>query len=164
MPLAWCQLTAFCHMSHIPTSELATLSGYSKRQIQRMAANGEIPGATRTPAGHWLIPDSTEVREWLWRHRKAAMPAISKEDRGCLSPRETYELAKEIHMRANSLRRALRRATWFPQHPMWMWVWQDLEPLRVILESLCMPIDQAIEFIAEQKKKRPIERKRSRDD
>ena len=49
-------------MSHIPTAELARLTGYTKRQIQRMA--GGIPGAVRTAGGHWEIPDSPEVREW----------------------------------------------------------------------------------------------------
>lgn len=49
-------------MSHIPTAELARLTGYTKRQIQRMA--GKIPGAVRTGGGHWQIPDSPEVRAW----------------------------------------------------------------------------------------------------
>jgi hypothetical protein len=49
-------------MSHIPTAELAVLTGYTKRQIQRMAA--KIPGAVRTDGGHWKIPDSPEVRKW----------------------------------------------------------------------------------------------------
>ena len=156
MLLPWCQLDAFWHMSHISTAELASRTGYSKRQVQRMAASGEIPGALRTPGGHWHIPDSPEIRKWLDCHSKAAMKRIRESDRGRLSADETYRLAKEIHVKAQSLRRALRRATWFPEHPIWKWVWQDLEPLRVTLESLCMPIDQALNFIEEQRKKRPV--------
>ena len=144
-------------MSHIPTSELAALTGYSKRQIQRMAGNGEIPKAQRTPGGHWIIPDSKQVRRWIACHRKADMPEIGKDDRGCLNAEETYQLAKEIHIKAHSLRRALRRATWFPGHPIWKWVWKDLEPLRVALESLCMPLDEAMDFIQKEKQKRPTE-------
>jgi hypothetical protein len=144
-------------MSHIPTSELAALTGYSKRQIQRMAENGEIPKAQRNPGGHWVIPDSKQVRRWIACHRKAAMPEkIDHGHRGSLNAAETHQLAKEIHIKANSLRRALRRATWFPGHPIWNWVWQDLEPLRVTLESLCMPIDQALDFIQKEKEKRPV--------
>lgn len=144
-------------MSHIPTSELAALTGYSKRQIQRMAGNGEIPKARRTAAGHWIIPDSKQVRRWIECHRKPVMSEIGKDDRGCLNAAETYQLAKEIHIKAHSLRRALRRATWFPEHPIWKWVWKDLEPLRITLESLCMPLDQAIDYIQKEKQKRPIE-------
>lgn len=51
-------------MSHIPTAELAQLTGYEKRHVQRLAVAGQIPGAVRTDGGHWRIPDSPEVRKW----------------------------------------------------------------------------------------------------
>lgn len=51
-------------MSHIPTAELARLTGYTKRQIQRMAGAGDIPGAVRSDGGHWRIPDGAGLREW----------------------------------------------------------------------------------------------------
>lgn len=146
-------------MSHIPTAELADLTGYSKRQIQRFATAGQIPGAKRSVGGHWLIEDTPDVRRWIDCHRKVEMPGIPKEVSGSLSPEDTYQLAKEIHIKANSLRRALDRATWFQGHPIWTWVWQDIEPLRVTLESLCLPLDEALTFVQEQQEKRPIQRR-----
>ena len=57
-------------MSHLSTTQLAELTGFSKRQIQRMAANGEIPGAKRTSGGHWQVADTSELSGWIERFRK----------------------------------------------------------------------------------------------
>lgn len=46
------------------------MAGVSTRQLQRMAAAGEVPGAVRSPAGHWRIPDDAGVRRWCAAMKK----------------------------------------------------------------------------------------------
>lgn len=137
-------------MSHIPTSELATLSGYSKRQIQRMAANGEIPGANRTPAGHWLIPDTPELREWVRNFSKtpSAQRIVDLADSGQL--RDAFRQVTEILERAHSLRNLLRTAGWASDSPIWGFLFDELRPLRLTLETLKMPIEDALSYIEEE--------------
>lgn len=52
-------------MSLISTAKLAERTGYTKRQIQRLAAGGEVPGASRTPGGHWKIPEGSKLDAWV---------------------------------------------------------------------------------------------------
>lgn len=66
-------------MSHIATAELARLTGYEKRHVQRLAVAGQIPGAVRTDGGHWRVPDSPEVRKWCQAVKRArVLSAVPK--------------------------------------------------------------------------------------
>ena len=152
MPVPPCQLTPFCHMSHISTNQLAALTGFSKRQIQRMAANGEIPGANRTPAGHWQISDTLELQEWVrnFSKRPSAQRLVDLNDDRQLN--EAFALAKEILERAHSLRCLLRKIGWPKDSPMWGFLHRELGPLRLALETLRMPIEEAMTYIEEDKR------------
>jgi excisionase family DNA binding protein len=152
MPLAWCQLTLFWHMSHLSTTELATLAGFSKRQVQRMAANGEIPGAQRTTGGHWKIADSPELREWVrnFSKRPSAQQIVERND--SKQHAEAIALAKEILERAHSLRCLLRKIGWAYDSPLWGFLYQELWPLRLTLETLRMPLEEAMTYVEEEKR------------
>ena len=39
--------------------QLAKIAGLTARTIERYCAQGEIPGALRTPTGHWRIPQAS---------------------------------------------------------------------------------------------------------
>lgn len=66
-------------MSHISTAQMAQLTGYEKRHVQRLAVAGQIPGAVRTGGGHWLIPDTPEVRKWCQTVRRSrVLSAVPK--------------------------------------------------------------------------------------
>lgn len=149
MPVSPCQLAPFWHMSHISTNQLAALTGFSKRQIQRMTANGEIPGASRTPAGHWRISDTPELLEWIrnFSKRPAAQEAVDRYESN--DHAEAIALAKEILERAHSLRCLLRKIGWPRNSPLWGFLHQELGPLRLTLETLRMPIEEAIAYIEE---------------
>ena len=73
-------------MSHIPTAELARITGYTKRQIQRIA--GSFPGAVRTVSGHWQIPDTQEVRE------RCAAAKRGRDQMRTASERKDFEFMK----------------------------------------------------------------------
>lgn len=66
-------------MSHISRAELARLTGYERRQIQRMA--GSIPGAVRSARDRWKIPDSPEVRDWCKTQAKKRQAEKSRRER-----------------------------------------------------------------------------------
>ena len=72
-------------MSHLSTIELSKLAGITKRQVQRLLLKGVVPGAERTPASHWEIPDSNEVRAWAKNFQrwegKPRSEAMVKENR-----------------------------------------------------------------------------------
>lgn len=145
-------------MSHLSTAKLADEMGYSKRQIQRMAANGEVPGASRTPAGHWAIPDTPELRRWMEEYRKteSAQRIVDLCDKAQLQ--DAFGLVKEILERAHSLRCLLRKAGWAPNSPIWGFLYQELHPLRMTLETLKMPIEEALRYVEEEEERIEAER------
>jgi hypothetical protein len=58
-------------MTLISTTELAKIANVEKRQIQRILERGVIDfGATKTPGGHWEIPDTVKVRRWAKNHER----------------------------------------------------------------------------------------------
>lgn len=75
-----------CHMSHLSSKQLADLARLTTRQVQRILERGTPNlGATRTPGGHWAIPDTPEVRRWAREHErwksKLRQPQGKLEDR-----------------------------------------------------------------------------------
>lgn len=52
-------------MSHISLPKLAERTGYSRRHLQRLVAEGLVPGASRKPSGHWQIADNEALERWL---------------------------------------------------------------------------------------------------
>jgi hypothetical protein len=54
-----------CPMSQISLPVLSLRCGVSRRNLQRMAADGLIPGASRTAGGHWRIKDSHALDGWI---------------------------------------------------------------------------------------------------
>jgi hypothetical protein len=59
------------HMSHLSTAQLAELARITKRQAQRILERGTPNlGASQTPGGHWIIPDTPAVRKWARHHQK----------------------------------------------------------------------------------------------
>lgn len=145
-------------MSHLSTADLADEMAYSKRQIQRMAANGEVPGASRTPAGHWSIPDTPELRRWMEEYRKAesAQRIVDLCDKVQLQ--DAFGLVKEILERAHSLRCLLRKAGWARNSPIWGFLYEELHPLRMTLETLKMPIEEALRYFSEEEERIEAER------
>lgn len=77
-------------MSHISRAELERLTGYKRRTIQRLAGEGAFPGAVRTSAGHWQIPDSPEVRK---RCEELARKLVKKRAGG--DARETQQYFRQ---------------------------------------------------------------------
>jgi len=61
---------SLCPMSDLTCPQLAKLTKFSSRQIQRFASDGEIPRAYRTRGGHWRFPDGEELRLWGRAARK----------------------------------------------------------------------------------------------
>jgi len=60
-----------CHMSHLSSKQLAELARITTRQAQRILDRGTPNlGATRTAGGHWIIPDTPEVRRWAREHQR----------------------------------------------------------------------------------------------
>lgn len=59
-----------CPMSDFTSPQLAKLTRYSARQIQRFATEKGIPGAYRTSGGHWRFPDTPELRSWAAIQKK----------------------------------------------------------------------------------------------
>ena len=58
-------------MSHLSSKQLADLARLTTRQVQRILERGTPNlGATRTPGGHWIIPDTPEVRRWAREHER----------------------------------------------------------------------------------------------
>jgi hypothetical protein len=58
-------------MSHLSSKQLAELARITTRQAQRILERGTPNlGATRTPGGHWIIPDTPEVRRWARKHQR----------------------------------------------------------------------------------------------
>ena len=51
-------------------SELAKQVGYSHAHITRLAGKGEIPGCKTTKGGHWRVPRSYELSQWIIRNQK----------------------------------------------------------------------------------------------
>ena len=115
-----------------------------------MAANGEIPGALRTPGGHWKIPDSPELKNWVRDFAKApsAQRIVDLADDGQL--RDSFRLVKEILKRAHSLRCLIRRGGWAHDSPIWGFLFDELRPLRLTLETLKMPIEDVLAYIKEE--------------
>ena len=142
-------------MSHFSTAQLAEQLGYSKRQVQRMAADGQIPGAARTPAGHWRIPDTPELREWVRNFRKteSAERIVDLCDKAQLQ--DAFGLVKEILERAHSLRCLLRKAGWAHCSPIWGFLYEELHPLRMTLETLKMPIEDVFRYIDNEERRSP---------
>ena len=69
-----------CHMSHLSSKQLAELARITTRQAQRILERGTPNlGATRTPGGHWIIPDSTEVRRWARKHQRWKRGGVAQE-------------------------------------------------------------------------------------
>jgi hypothetical protein len=59
------------HMTLITPSQLAALAKVKTRQVQRILDRGTPDlGASRTPGGHWVIPDTPEIRKWAKNHRR----------------------------------------------------------------------------------------------
>jgi hypothetical protein len=120
-------------MSHISTAELALLTSYTKRQVQRMTAAGEVPGALRTPAGHWRVPDSPALREWC--RMVKANRRLSSEDkqnrrRGRAAGRDNY--VPHLTRLLTVLRKTLPKMT---EHQLDA-LREDSEQLREILNAL----------------------------
>lgn len=137
-------------MSHLSTTQLAELTGFSKRQIQRMAAKGEIPGAARTSGGHWQVADTPTLSEWIERFKKLPpahelVDLMNKKDLG-----DAFGLVKEILERAHSLRCLLRRATWPYDSPIWGFLYDELQSLRITLETLKMPMEEAVRYVGDE--------------
>jgi predicted DNA-binding transcriptional regulator AlpA len=63
-------------MSDLSCPKLALLTGYSSRQIQRFAANGEIPNAWLTRGGHWRFPESKELKKWVATAKKVRIAPL----------------------------------------------------------------------------------------
>lgn len=63
-------------MSDLSCPKLALLTGYSSRQIQRFAANGEIPKAWLTKGGHWRFPESEELKKWVATAKKVKIAPL----------------------------------------------------------------------------------------
>jgi hypothetical protein len=58
-------------MSHLSSKQLADLARLTTRQVQRILERGTPNlGATRTPGGQWIIPDTPEVRRWAREHER----------------------------------------------------------------------------------------------
>jgi hypothetical protein len=58
-------------ISRLSSKKLAEIARMTTRQVQRILdrATPDL-GATRTPGGHWIIPDTPEVRRWAKNHEK----------------------------------------------------------------------------------------------
>ena len=67
---------SFCPMSDLTSPELAELTKFSARQIQRFACAGEIPGAYRTKGGHWRFPDGENLKLWIKITRKVRIAPL----------------------------------------------------------------------------------------
>jgi hypothetical protein len=46
------------------TPEIAASAGITVRHLQRLMKAGEVPGASLTPSGRWVVQDSDELRKW----------------------------------------------------------------------------------------------------
>ena len=58
-------------MSHLSSKQLAELARITTRQAQRILERGTPNlGATRTPGGHWIIPDTPALRKWARKHQR----------------------------------------------------------------------------------------------
>ena len=60
-------------MSHISLPKLAELTGHSRRQLQRLATAGDIPGASRKKGGHWQVENSPALKGWISYNRMKIM-------------------------------------------------------------------------------------------
>lgn len=56
-----------CPLSHISLPSLAKRLGVSRRNLQRMAADGVIPGASRTIGGQWRVKKDAHLDGWISR-------------------------------------------------------------------------------------------------
>jgi excisionase family DNA binding protein len=83
-------------MSHLSLPQLAKKTGLTRRHLQRLAADGTIPGATRTPGGHWRI-DEAQLGGWL------AIRRFEDIRRRALSRNASRDAAKRVHMAAGVL-------------------------------------------------------------
>lgn len=52
-------------MSQISLPALAKIAGVSRRNLQRMAADDLIPGASRTAGGHWRVKNDAALAGWI---------------------------------------------------------------------------------------------------
>ena len=58
---------SLCPMSQISIPALAKRTSLSRRNLQRMAQEGLIPGASQTAGGHWRIADDARLAGWVSR-------------------------------------------------------------------------------------------------
>ena len=75
-------------MTHLSTHQLAELAGITKRQIQKILESEVLNiGASRTPGGHWIIPDSPAVRRWAKGHHRWRRGGLPKANINPPSPK-----------------------------------------------------------------------------
>ena len=105
-------------------------------------------------AGHrvniWQVPETPELAAWIEQFRKVppAHRLVDLADDKDL--KESFGLAKEILERAYSLRCLLRRAGWAHDSPIWGFLHEELYPLRLALETLRMPIEDALRYVGDE--------------
>jgi hypothetical protein len=106
-------------MSHLPTAQIAVLSGITKRQVQRLLVSGEIPGAERTPGGHWRVPDTKELRRWAknfqrWNGKPVKLPERRKPAKVprvlVVAGKDTGSTVKAAQDAVDAARKAIARA------------------------------------------------------
>jgi hypothetical protein len=62
-----------CHMTHTLTiKEIAAKTGRTVRQLQRLAATGDLPSKLSKNGYHRIYPNTAELRDWV--ARKAGTP------------------------------------------------------------------------------------------
>ena len=64
--------------------------------------------------------------------------------------RDAFRLVREIPERTHSLRCLIRKAGWAHESPIWGFLFDELRPLRLTLETLKMPIEDVFAYIKEE--------------
>lgn len=90
--------------SHLSLPDLAVKMGLSRRHLQRMAAGGEVPGASRSKSGHWRVKNDLRLNGWITAR------SFDVIQRGSLGTKNTVPLLRAITKFELSLKTATRPA------------------------------------------------------